>query len=312
MTVYEVDAHNVVPCWLASNKREWSAATLRRKLAILIPSFLNQPPPIKKPKIPWKEARPIDWRKASSWIQASDFGNPITWMRPGAKAALRKLEGFIAQGLSSYPDRRNDPNHEGQSDLSPYLHFGQLSPHRVAWEVSRTEASEASKQAFLEELIVRRELSDNFCLHVPDYDSFSGFPEWSQASLDQHRYDEREYVYSSREFEEGRTHDRLWNAAQMEMVKRGKMHGYMRMYWAKKILEWSETPEEAMRTAVLLNDRYELDGRDPNGYAGIAWSIGGVHDRAWPSHKVYGKVRFMSFGGAKSKFDVESYIAKWS
>ena len=312
MTIYEVDAHNVVPCWLVSNKREWSAATLRRKLAILIPSFLNQPPPIKKPKIPWKEARPIDWRKASSWIQASDFGNPITWIRPGAKAALRKLEDFIAQGLSSYPYRRNDPNREGQSDLSPYLHFGQLSPHRVAWEVSRTEAPEASRQVFLEELIVRRELSDNFCLHVPDYDSVSGFPEWSKATLDQHRYDEREYVYSSREFEEGRTHDRLWNAAQTEMVKRGKMHGYMRMYWAKKILEWSETPEEAMRTAVLLNDRYELDGRDPNGYAGIAWSIGGVHDRAWPSRKVYGKVRFMSFGGAKSKFDVESYIAKWS
>jgi deoxyribodipyrimidine photo-lyase len=312
MTVYEVDAHNVVPCWLASNKREWSAATLRRKLAILIPSFLNQPPSVKKPKTPWKEAYPIDWKKAGSSIQASDFGNPITWIRPGAKAALRKLEDFIAQCLSSYPDRRNDPNREGQSDLSPYLHFGQLSPHRVAWEVSRTEASEASKQAFLEELIVRRELSDNFCLHVPDYDSVSGFPEWSKATLDQHRFDERDYVYSSREFEEGRTHDRLWNAAQMEMVKRGKMHGYMRMYWAKKILEWSETPEEAMRTAVLLNDRYELDGRDPNGYAGIAWSIGGVHDRAWPSRKVYGKVRFMSFGGAKSKFDVESYIAKWS
>jgi len=264
------------------------------------------------PKVSWKETQEVDWKKVRSTIGAVDYGAPITWIKPGSRAALDKLESFISEGLSGYPDQRNDPNKEGQSGLSPYLHFGQISPQRVAWEVSKADAPGPSKQAFLEELIVRRELSDNFCLHVPDYDSVSGFPDWSKATLEQHRFDEREYVYSAREFEEGKTHDRLWNAAQNQMVRRGKIHGYIRMYWAKKILEWSETPEEAMRIAILLNDRYELDGRDPNGYAGIAWSMGGVHDRAWSSRKVLGKIRYMSFGGAKSKFDVESYVAKWS
>ena len=310
-TVYEVDAHNIVPCWVVSNKREWGAATLRRKLSKLLPSFLDQPPSAKGPRIEWRDGRPTDWKKVRSSIRAEDHGGPTDWIRAGEAAALEKLDDFIAKGLSSYQDRRNDPNKGGQSDLSPYIHFGQLSPQRIAFEVSKARVPGPSKQAFLEELIVRRELSDNFCLHVPDYDSVSGFPEWSKASLEQHRHDEREYVYSSREFEEARTHDPLWNAAQNEMVRRGKMHGYMRMYWAKKILEWSETPEEAMRIAIFLNDRYELDGRDPNGYAGIAWSIGGVHDRAWPSRKIFGKVRYMSYGGARSKFDVDAYVAKW-
>jgi len=312
VTIYEVDAHNIVPCWLASNKREWGAATLRRKLAQLLPDFLVKPPMFSVPKVPWRETQEVDWKKVRSTVQAVDYGAPITWLESGSKAALNKLESFISEGLSGYPDQRNDPNKEGQSGLSPYLHFGQISPQRVAWEVFKADAPQPSKQAFLEELIVRRELSDNFCLHAPDYDSVSGFPEWSKATLEQHRFDEREYVYSAREFEEAKTHDKLWNAAQNQMVRQGKMHGYIRMFWAKKILEWSETPEEAMRIAILLNDRYELDGRDPNGYAGIAWSIGGVHDRAWPSRKVLGKIRYMSLGGAKSKFDVESYVSRWS
>jgi deoxyribodipyrimidine photo-lyase len=312
MTIYEVDAHNIVPSWLASNKREWGAATLRRKLVKLLPDFLVKPPMFSVPKVPWRETHEVDWKKVRSTIRAVDYGAPITWIESGSEAALDKLESFISEGLSGYPDQRNDPNKKGQSDLSPYLHFGQISPQRVAWEVSKADAPQPSKQAFLEELIVRRELSDNFCLHTPDYDSVSGFPDWSKATLEQHRFDEREYVYSAREFEEAKTHDKLWNAAQNQMVRQGKMHGYIRMYWAKKILEWSETPEEAMRIAILLNDRYELDGRDPNGYAGIAWSIGGVHDRAWPSHKILGKIRYMSFGGAKSKFDVESYVSRWS
>jgi len=312
LTIYEVDAHNIVPCRLVSNKREWGAATLRRKINALLPSYLHRPPPSRRPKHAWKEAQPINWERARASIQTENYGDPITWISPGTKAAERRLAEFLAHGLPSYSERRNDPTLDGQSDLSPYLHYGQLSPQRVAWEVMASEVPETSKKAFLEELIVRRELSDNFCLHVPDYDSVTGFPEWSRDTLDQHRHDERDYVYSSREFEEARTHDRLWNAAQMEMTRHGKMHGYMRMYWAKKILEWSETPEEALRIAIALNDRYELDGRDPNGYAGIAWSIGGVHDRAWPSRKVYGKVRYMSYKGAKSKFDVESYIERWT
>ena len=195
------------------------------------------------------------------------------------------------------------------SDLSPYLHFGQIAPQRVAREIQQADAPPEAKQAFLEELIVRRELSDNFCWYNPDYDKFSGFPEWAQKTLDQHRDDRREYLYSLEEFEQGRTHDALWNAAQLEMVLRGKMHGYLRMYWAKKILEWTASPEEALEIAIYLNDRYELDGRDPNGYVGVAWSIGGVHDRAWGERPVFGKIRYMNLSGCQRKFKVDQYIA---
>jgi deoxyribodipyrimidine photo-lyase len=155
---------------------------------------------------------------------------------------------------------------------------------------------------------VRRELSDNFCFYNDHYDSVEGFPEWAKKTLDQHMKDKRPYLYFLEDFKGARTHDDLWNASQMEMVKRGKMHGYMRMYWAKKILEWTRSPDEAMETAIYLNDMFELDGRDPNGYAGIAWSIGGVHDRAWNERNVFGKIRYMSYNGCKSKFNIHSYI----
>jgi deoxyribodipyrimidine photo-lyase len=165
-----------------------------------------------------------------------------------------------------------------------------------------------SKEAFLEELIIRRELSDNFCLYEPDYDSFDGFHPWARKSLNAHRGDKREYIYSLTEFEQAETHDPLWNSCQLDLAASGKLHGYLRMYWAKKILEWSSTPEEALASAIALNDRYSLDGRDPNGYAGIAWSIGGIHDRAWAERPVYGKVRYMNAAGCRRKFDVDGYI----
>ena len=191
------------------------------------------------------------------------------------------------------------------------LFRSQISAQRVALEVrKRQRAKKNAREAFLEELIVRRELSDNFCFYNGDYDRFSGFPAWAKKTLNDHRRDRREYVYLLEEFATGKTHDQLWNAAQLEMVRNGKMHGYMRMYWAKKILEWTESPEEALQIAIYLNDRYELDGRETNGYAGIAWAIGGVHDRAWAERPVFGKIRFMSAAGCKSKFDVRAYIEK--
>jgi deoxyribodipyrimidine photo-lyase len=169
-----------------------------------------------------------------------------------------------------------------------------------------------SAEAFLEELIVRRELSDNFCYYNSNYDSFKGFPDWAKETLNTHKKDEREFVYSVKIFEESKTHEDLWNAAQNELIRAGKMHGYMRMYWAKKILEWSKSPEEALKISIYLNDKYELDGRDPNGYTGCAWAIGGVHDRAWVERPVYGKIRYMNRNGAKRKFDVEKYVKRFS
>ena len=306
---YEIDTHNVVPCWVSSQKREYGAYTIRPKIRRNLAEYLEEFPGLKTHAIAWKKkaAKP-QWDKVRRAIQADRSVAEVAWIRPGEKEAHRSLLKFIKHTLPHYEEGRNDPVVRGQSDLSPYLHFGQLSAQRVALEVTKTDAPENEKNAFLEELIVRRELSDNFCFYNPDYDRFAGFPEWARKTLDQHRKDPRPYLYSLKQFENGDTHDDLWNAAQMEMVKWGKMHGYLRMYWAKKILEWTPSPETALDTAICLNDRYELDGRDPNGYAGIAWSIGGGHDRAWNERNVFGKIRFMSYNGCKSKFDVKKYM----
>ncbi len=234
----------------------------------------------------------------------------VDWIKPGEKAANQVLNDFIEHKLVLYDANRNDPNIDGQSNLSPYLHFGHISAQRVSLEIQKKSTSASEQEEFLEELIVRRELSDNFCFYNENYDNFKGFPDWAKKTLNEHRHDRREYIYSLDQFEKAQTHDDLWNAAQKEMVKSGKTHGYMRMYWAKKILEWTEGPEEALKIAIFLNDKYELDGRDPNGYVGIAWSIGGVHDRAWFPKPIFGKIRYMSYKGAQSKFDVKAYIKK--
>lgn len=308
--VYEVDAHNIVPAWVASTKKEFGAYTLRPKIHKLLSKYLTDIP--KLAALGTSLLPQTDWVHAAASIHADRTVRPVEGISPGALAARNALRTFIDRGLEYYDTKRNDPLADGQSGLSPYLHFGQFSAQRVAWEVHRSFAPLSAKEAFLEELIIRRELSDNFCLYEPAYDSPDGFPDWAKKTLAEHASDPREYVYTLEEFESATTHDRLWNAAQREMLVRGKMHGYMRMYWAKKILEWSKSPEEAMDIAIRLNDKYELDGRDPNGYVGIAWSIGGVHDRAWFDRPVFGKIRYMNAGGCAKKFDVKAYIARWS
>jgi deoxyribodipyrimidine photo-lyase len=203
---------------------------------------------------------------------------------------------------------RNNPTEHGHSGLSPYLHFGHIAAGRVALQIKDCGVDEEIRNEFLEELIVRRELSDNFCFYNPHYDSMDGLHDWARKTLDEHRSDKRKYLYSLRQLENGMTHDDLWNAAQLGMVTNGKMHGYLRMYWAKKILELTRTQEEALEHEVYLNDRYELDGRNPNGYVGIAWSIWGLHDWPWPEREIFGKIRYMSYNGCKRKFNVKCYI----
>jgi deoxyribodipyrimidine photo-lyase len=308
---YEVDAHNIVPCWVASPKQEYGAYTLRPKIQRVLFEFLEDVPPLKKHPFFWKEApKETDWLRVMKTLKADPAVTPVNEFRPGEKAAHQTLKSFIGTRLASYDTDRNDPLKNGQSNLSPYLHFGQIAAQRVAREVQLSAAPAQSKKAFLEELIVRRELADNFCFYNPCYDRVDGFPSWARATLDRHRRDPRDYLYTLEQFEQARTHDDLWNAAQREMVRTGKMHGYLRMYWAKKILEWTPSPEEALKIAITLNDRYELDGRDPNGCTGIAWSLGGVHDRPWGERKVFGLIRYMSANGCKSKFDVKGYIQK--
>lgn len=305
---YEVDAHNIVPCWFASPKQEIGARTLRPKIGRLLPEFLEPFPGLRKHLFPWKKkSLSVDWGAATRSVRA-EASPPVRWIKPGEGQAAKRLRLFIESRLAAYDEGRNDPTKDCVSHLSPYLHFGQVSSQRVALEVSKAPAPVTSKDAFLEQLIVRRELADNFCYYNNEYDSIKGFPSWAEKSLREHVKESRAYLYTREELEHAQTHDELWNAAQLEMVRRGVMHGYMRMYWGKKILEWSTDAEEALETAIYLNDRYELDGRDPNGYTGIAWSIGGVHDRPWPVRPVFGNIRYMSYNGCKSKFDVRAYI----
>jgi deoxyribodipyrimidine photo-lyase len=312
---YQVDAHNIVPCWIASAKQKYNAHTFRPKMNRLLSEFLVEYPVLRKHPVAWdNKVSKIDWERIFKTLDI-DFSIPeVDWVESGGKAAKRALYNFIENKLPQYDTLRNDPTSDGQSNLSPYLHFGQISAQRVAFEVLKYSHSfpftkgGSSTAAFLEELIIRRELSDNFCFYNQDYENFEGFPAWAKKTLNEHRKDRRAYIYTVQQFEHAKTHDDLWNAAQMEMVKKGKMHGYMRMYWAKKISEWTVSPEKAMEVAIYLNDRYELDGRDPNGYVGIAWSIGGVHDRAWSERPIFGKIRYMSYNGCKAKFDVNKYI----
>jgi deoxyribodipyrimidine photo-lyase len=309
----EVDAHNIVPCWIASAKQEFSARTLRLKMSKVLHEYLVDYPSIIKHPFNWKyPVIKINWDELIKWLQVEGSVKFSEGFWPGEDAAKTALHDFLEQKAGNYFLDRNFPEKEGQSGLSPYLHFGHISAQYVALEIIKSNIVTDSKNAFLEELIVRKELADNYCYYNPNYDRFEGFPVWAQKTLNEHRGDPRVHCYSLEQLENSETHDDLWNAAQQEMVITGKMHGFMRMYWAKKILEWTVSPEEAQSIAIYLNDKYELDGRDPNGYTGIAWSIGGVHDRPWGRRPVFGLIRYMNYNGCLRKFNVKAYLKKFS
>ncbi|MEI8129210.1 MAG: deoxyribodipyrimidine photo-lyase [bacterium] len=275
--VFEVDSHNIIPARFISNKQEFSAATLRRKVYANITDCLTEFP---------------------------------TAFKLTKGKAYEKLEDFIKNKLDFYSEYKNDPNKDVTSNLSPYLHFGFISAQRIALEVLKSGALRENKETFLEELVVRKELADNFCLYNNNYKSLEGISSWAKESLNTHREDLRTYVYGLKEFEYAKTHDEFWNAIQLNLLKLGEIHGYLRMYWAKKILEWSNTPQDALDIAIYLNDKYALDGNAPNGYVGILWSIGGLHDRAFANRLVTGKIRYMSLQGCNKKFDINNYIEK--
>ena len=229
--------------------------------------------------------------------------------KAGTSEAKRRFAEFLKNRLARYDQNSNQPQTDDISHMSPYLHFGQISPLYLALEISKAGGPQSAKDAFLEELVVRRELAANFVHYVPDYDRYDCAPGWARKSLADHRRDRRPYVYSVAQLENAQTHDPYWNAAMREMACTGFMHNYMRMYWGKKILEWSPTPEEGFATTLALNNRYFIDGRDPNSYAGVAW-IYGVHDRAWPERAIYGKVRTMNASGLERKCDIRAYVLK--
>lgn len=311
-SLIEVDSHNIVPVRFVSQKQEFGAYTLRPKIKRNLEKFLDEFPEL--PKLAENQALPrtrVNWEKIYKSLKVDLTVKPVNWIKPGQLAAEGALNLFLDEKLNNYQEKRNDPNEDALSGLSPYLHFGQIGAQSIAMQIIRNLEKSENTESFLEELIVRKELSDNYCHYNSVYDTLENVPEWARKTLDAHRNDERDFLYKESEFEEARTHDPLWNAAQNEMREKGKMHGYMRMYWAKKILEWTPDPDTALQIAIYLNDKYELDGRDPNGYTGCAWAIAGVHDRAWTERPVYGKIRYMNYNGAKRKFNVENYIRIW-
>ena len=307
--LYQVDGHNVIPCWLASAKAEYGAYTIRPKLHRLLSAFLTDFPSLKEhPYVSDKELPLTDWTQLRKFLRL-DLAVGAVKLLPGSQAGRKVMGHFLQEKLKAYEQDRNNPLQEGQSGLSPYFHFGQIAPQRAAWEALQS-GSGASVEGFLEELIVRRELADNFCYYQENYDSTVAFPNWAKATLAEHQSDVRPYLYSLEALAAAATHDPLWNRMQSDLVATGHLHGYLRMYWAKKLLEWTTSPEEALYFGTYLNDKYALDGRDPNGYAGLAWSIGGVHDRAFANRAIFGKIRYMSEGGLKRKFNIKAYIGR--
>lgn len=308
----QVDAHNIVPCWVASNKLEYSARTIRSKIQTKLQEYLVDIGPLSSNAAGSLEGcEPIDWTGALDSLTIDRTVKEVDWIRPGYEAGWAAVRSFAADRLKVYGDQRNDPNRRVLSDLSPYFHFGQISVQAVVLHMKRLKLYPSSTDTFVEEAVVRRELADNFCFYNAHYDSLDGCPDWARTSLGLHRADRRPYVYTTDQLENARTHDPLWNAAQIQMLQEGKMHGFLRMYWAKKILEWTDSPEEALSVAIYLNDKYELDGRDPSGYVGCMWSIGGVHDQGWAERPVFGKIRYMNYEGCKRKFDVKAFEARY-
>jgi deoxyribodipyrimidine photo-lyase len=307
---WTVEADVIVPSRLL-RKEHYAARTIRPRINELLPKFLV---PLTNPvaQKPW-EAPPglrsesVQKDFVAEWNLDRSVSGSKYW-QGGTGKALNFLEDFTGYKLADYPVRRNRPQVDGTSRLSPYLHFGHIGPHTVALAVQQSDAPAQAKQAFLEQLIVRRELAVNFVRFNAHYDSLNCVEPWANRSFAEHAGDERKIVYSDEQIENAETHDPLFNAAHKQAALTGWMHNYLRMYWAKKILEWSSSIAVAYRRAVCLNDRYELDGRDPNGYAGIAWAIVGKHDRPWFDRPIFGQVRYMSYASTSRKFDSKRYI----
>jgi len=305
----QVECNVVVPVELASSKEEYGAATIRRKIKKLVTKFLvlNNQPVLKKTKIKtdFSSFEISDLDQAVQNLNVDISVKQVEAFHGGTSRAKQHLREFIDTKLEKYDEQRNDPTKDVSSNMSPYLHFGQISPIFVALKV--LESNIPSMDAYLEQLIIRRELAFNFVFYNKNYDSFEGLPEWTQKTLTEHKNDSREYVYSLDELENAKTHDAYWNAAQKQMTLSGKMHGYMRMYWGKKIIEWTKNPQTAYKYMLYLNNKYELDGRDPNGYTGVAWCFG-KHDRPWKERPIFGKIRYMNANGLRRKFNIEKYV----
>ncbi len=305
----EVETNLIVPVEAASPKEDYSAGTFRPKISRQLGRYLvklrHRKPRVDSLKLSLDSLAIGDIDRVISKLGIDRTVGKVERFRGGLSEAKRHLRAFVKDKLDHYADRHSDPNVDCASNMSPYLHFGQISPLFVALEVLKK--SSPGKDAYLEQLIVRRELSYNFVYYNGGYDNFKSLPAWVMRTLNYHRRDKRQYIYSPEQLEAAGTHDVCWNAAQEEMVLTGNMHNYMRMYWGKKIMEWTRSPQTAFKIALYLNNKYELDGRDANGFAGVAWCFG-KHDRPWLERPIFGQVRYMNSNGLKRKFDPDKYV----
>ncbi len=297
----------VVPVETASGKHEFAARTLRPKLHKLWDPFIEE----LKPRTVRHKADGLDLK---SEIDVSDpekvlkdeprpGGGPVKRFLGGEGEARKRLKAFLKDGFEGYGAGRNKPEAAAASHMSPYLHFGQISPVEIALAIREAKGGDADDRgAYLEELIVRRELAMNHVFYTKGYDDYEkAVPDWARKTLAEHADDERPHRYTEKQLAAGETHDLYWNAAMREMRETGYMHNQLRMYWGKKILEWSPSPEEGFARTLRLNNRYFLDGRDPNSFTNVAW-VYGLHDRPWQKRKVFGTVRYQSENSLK-KFD---------
>lgn len=313
--VVQVESDVVVPLRVVSNKAEYAARTIRPKihkhLADYMIEFKSVAAKISSMHL---DIESLEIDNIAAVLQEMKIDRsvpPVTRFFQGGTSRARQIfKSFLHRRLNRYVHNRNQPQSDDVSHMSPYLHFGQISPLYLALQVARVDSRlQAAKESFLEEMLVRRELAMNFVNYTPAYDSYSCLPDWARRTLAEHANDPREYRYTRSQLEDARSHDEYWNAAMREMKTTGFMHNYMRMYWGKKILEWSSTPEHAFRTALALNNKYFLDGRDANSYAGVAWAFG-VHDRAWFERPIFGKIRYMAASGLERKCHIKGYVKK--
>ncbi len=316
----QVEGEVVVPLETASTKAEYAARTIRPRIHRHLDDFLVPTQACQNLSVraaegsgPAEGPSPTQVREnLADYVGTQGVGPVSHLFQGGPKAAQERLHRFLSDHLGDYDDKRNHPHLDQTSTLSPYLHFGMISPLQISWTVMNAlPRDNPSRQSFLEELIVRRSLAQNTCLYDDLYDSYEGLPEWARKTLHLHREDARPHLTTPEQLEQAQTHDPYWNAAQIEMVETGFMHNYMRMYWGKKILEWSESPELAYQTTLRLNNKYFLDGRDPASFTNVGW-IFGLHDRPWQERAIYGKVRCMMASGLERKTKPCEYVRKVS
>jgi deoxyribodipyrimidine photo-lyase len=313
--VVQVESDVIVPVAVASDKAEYAARTIRPKIHRQLDDYLID---LKHTKVKRSSLnlaiKGIELDKIESILKPMAIDRQVApvsvLFQGGTSQAVKRFGQFIRRRLQFYDQHSNQPQTDDISQMSSYLHFGQISPLYLALKIQQAEnANAGAKAAFLEELIVRRELAVNFVEYTRNYDTYDCLPNWAQKTLAEHQKDQRRVVYNQEQLEAADTHDPYWNAAMREMRYTGFMHNYMRMYWGKKILEWSRTPQEGFRTTLAINNKYFIDGRDPNSYTGVAW-IYGVHDRAWSERPIFGKIRYMAASGLERKCDIAAYVAK--